>query len=126
MNGAAVEAKKFSFWYGEKQALHEIDLIIPDKQITAFIGPSGCGKSTFLRSINRMNETIPGVKHDGDIVLHGEDIYERGMDVEDLRTRVGMVFQRSNPFPKSVYQKVAYGPRIIRALPRRQMYEMVD
>ena len=126
MNGAAVEAKKFSFWYGEKQALHEIDLIIPDKQITAFIGPSGCGKSTFLRSINRMNETIPGVKHDGDIVLHGEDIYERGMDVEDLRTRVGMVFQRSNPFPKSVYQNVAYGPRINRALPRRQMDELVE
>ena len=90
MNGAAVEAKKFSFWYGEKQALHEIDLVIPDKAITAFIGPSGCGKSTFLRSINRMNETIPGVKHDGDIVLHGEDIYQRGMDVEELRTRVGM------------------------------------
>lgn len=126
MNGAAVEAKKFSFWYGEKQALHEIDLVIPDKQITAFIGPSGCGKSTFLRSINRMNETIPGVKHDGDIVLHGEDIYERGMDVEDLRTRVGMVFQRSNPFPKSVYQNVAYGPRINRSLPRRQMNELVE
>ncbi len=126
MNGAAVEAKKFSFWYGEKQALHEIDLTIPDKQITAFIGPSGCGKSTFLRSINRMNETIPGVKHDGDIVLHGEDIYERGMDVEDLRTRVGMVFQRSNPFPKSVYQNVAYGPRINRGLSRRQMDELVE
>ncbi len=126
MIDAAVEAKKFSFWYGGKQALHEIDLVIPDKQITAFIGPSGCGKSTFLRSINRMNETIPGVKHDGDIVLHGEDIYERGMDVEDLRTRVGMVFQRSNPFPKSVYQNVAYGPRINRALPRRKMDELVE
>jgi phosphate transport system ATP-binding protein len=126
MNGPAVEAKKFSFWYGEKQALHDIDLSIPDKQITAFIGPSGCGKSTFLRSINRMNETIPGVRHDGDIVLHGEDIYERGMDVEDLRTRVGMVFQRSNPFPKSVYQNVAYGPRINRSLPKRQMDELVE
>ena len=126
MNGAAVEAKRFSFWYAEKQALYDIDLTIPDKQITALIGPSGCGKSTFLRSINRMNETIPGVKHDGDMVLHGEDIYERGMDVEDLRTRVGMVFQRSNPFPKSVYQNVAYGPRINRALPRRQMDELVE
>lgn len=123
---AAVEAKGFSFWYGEKQALHDIDLTIPDKQITAFIGPSGCGKSTFLRSINRMNETIPGVRYDGDIVLHGEDIYDRGMDVEDLRTRVGMVFQRSNPFPKSVYQNVAYGPRINRTLPRRQMDELVE
>ncbi|HZJ01210.1 MAG TPA: phosphate ABC transporter ATP-binding protein PstB [Gemmatimonadaceae bacterium] len=126
MNGAAVEAKKFSFWYAGKQALYDIDLTIPDKQITALIGPSGCGKSTFLRSINRMNETIPGVKHDGDMVLHGQDIYERGMDVEDLRTRVGMVFQRSNPFPKSVYQNVAYGPRINRALPRRQLDELVE
>ncbi len=126
MNNAAVEAKQFSFWYGEKQALHEIDLTIPDKAITAFIGPSGCGKSTFLRSINRMNEIIPGVRHQGDIVLHGEDIYERAMDVEELRTRVGMVFQRSNPFPKSIYQNVAYGPRINRALPRRQMDELVE
>jgi phosphate transport system ATP-binding protein len=126
MNGAAVEAKKFSFWYGEKQALHEIELVIPDKAITAFIGPSGCGKSTFLRSINRMNETIPGVKHDGDIVLHGADIYDRGQDIEELRSRVGMVFQRSNPFPKSIYQNVAYGPRINRSLPRRQMDELVE
>jgi len=126
MNTAAVVAQKFSFWYGEKQALHEIELNIPDKAITAFIGPSGCGKSTFLRSINRMNETIPGVRHDGDIVLHGQDIYERGVDVEDLRTRVGMVFQRSNPFPKSIYQNVAYGPRINRGLARRQMDELVE
>lgn len=126
MTEVAVEAKRFSFWYGEKQALHEIDLVIPDKAITAFIGPSGCGKSTFLRSINRMNETIPDVRHDGDIVLHGEDIYERGMDVEDLRTRVGMVFQRSNPFPKSIYQNVAYGPRINLFLPRRKMDELVE
>jgi phosphate transport system ATP-binding protein len=126
MSAAAVEAKKFSFWYGEKQALHEIELVIPEKAITAFIGPSGCGKSTFLRSINRMNETIPGVKHDGDIVLHGADIYERGVDIEELRSRVGMVFQRSNPFPKSIYQNVAYGPRINRSLPRRQMDELVE
>jgi phosphate transport system ATP-binding protein len=126
MSAAAVEAMKFSFWYGEKQALHEIELVIPEKAITAFIGPSGCGKSTFLRSINRMNETIPGVKHDGDIVLHGADIYERGVDIEELRSRVGMVFQRSNPFPKSIYQNVAYGPRINRSLPRRQMDELVE
>lgn len=126
MKGAAVEAKKFSFWYGEKQALHEIELVIPDKAITAFIGPSGCGKSTFLRSINRMNETIPGIKHDGDIALHGANIYDRGQDIEELRSRVGMVFQRSNPFPKSIYQNVAYGPRINRGLPRRQMDELVE
>src|SRR4051812_8306433 len=109
---AAVHARKFSFWYGEKQALHEIDLAIADKQITSLIGPSGCGKSTFLRSLNRMNETIPGTRHDGDIVIHGDDVYASSMDVVDLRTRVGMVFQRSNPFPKTIYQNVVYGPRI--------------
>ena len=126
MSGAAVEAKKFSFWYGEKQALYEIDLAIPDKQITALIGPSGCGKSTFLRSINRMNETIPGTRRDGEMVIHGDAIYDRSTDVEDLRTRVGMVFQRSNPFPKSIYQNVAYGPRINRSLSRGQMDELVE
>src|SRR5215208_6159683 len=126
MSAPAVDAKKFSFWYGQKQALDEIDLTIPDKAITAFIGPSGCGKSTFLRSINRMNETIPGVRHEGEMFLHDEDIYDRGMDVEELRTRVGMVFQRSNPFPKSIYQNVAYGPRINRGFPRRQMDELVE
>ena len=126
MSDTAVQASKFSFWYDEKQALHEIDLEIPSKAITALIGPSGCGKSTFLRSINRMNETIPGVRHDGDIVLNGDHIYERGVDIEELRTRIGMVFQRSNPFPKSVYQNVAYGPRINRRLPRRQMDELVE
>jgi phosphate transport system ATP-binding protein len=126
MSNAAVEAAGFSFWYGKKQALHDIALAIPDKAITALIGPSGCGKSTFLRAINRMNETIPDVRHEGEIVLHGDRIYEGGMDVEELRTRVGMVFQRSNPFPKSVYQNVAYGPRINRSLPRRQMDELVE
>ena len=126
MTETAVQAAGFSFWYGEKQALHEINLEIPSKAITALIGPSGCGKSTFLRSINRMNETIPGVRHDGDIVLHGDHIYERGVDIEELRTRIGMVFQRSNPFPKSVYQNVAYGPRINRRLAKRQMDELVE
>ena len=126
MSGPAVEASAFSFWYGKKQALHDIDLAIPDKAITALIGPSGCGKSTFLRAINRTNETIPEVRHEGDIVLHGDHIYESSMDVEELRTRVGMVFQRSNPFPKSVYQNVAYGPRINRSLPRREMDELVE
>lgn len=126
MTNAAVEARRFSFWYDEKQALHEIDLAIPDKQITALIGPSGCGKSTFLRSINRMNETIPGTRREGEMVIHGDDVYDRSMDVEDLRTRVGMVFQRSNPFPKSIYQNVAYGPRINRSLPRREMDELVE
>lgn len=122
----AVEARKFSFWYGEKQALHEIDLSVPEKSITSLIGPSGCGKSTFLRSINRMNETIPGTRHDGEIELHGRSIHESGVDVVDLRSRVGMVFQRSNPFPKSVYQNVAYGPRINRNPGRRELDEIVE
>ncbi len=108
----AVQAKRFSFWYGEKQALYEIDLAVDNNAITALIGPSGCGKSTFLRSINRMNDTVPGVRHEGDILLHGEDVYEASTDVVELRSRIGMVFQRSNPFPKSIYDNVAYGPRI--------------
>lgn len=122
----AVESRSFSFWYGEKQALQNIDLSIPDKAITALIGPSGCGKSTFLRSINRMNETIPGVRKEGDMILHGVDIYDRAMDVVELRSRVGMVFQRSNPFPKSIYQNVAYGPKINRSPSRRELDEIVE
>ena len=123
---AAVEARKFSFWYGEKQALHEIDVAVPAMSITALIGPSGCGKSTFLRSINRMNETIPGVRHEGNILLDGEDIYARGIDVVDLRSHIGMVFQRSNPFPKSIYDNVAYGPRTNRSLRGRKLDEIVE
>jgi len=122
----AVEAKDFSFWYGPKQALKEINLAIPNKAITALIGPSGCGKSTFLRSINRMNEIILGVRHEGDLFLHGEDIHAKGVDVVDLRSRVGMVFQRSNPFPKSIYDNVAYGPRINRNPGRRELDEIVE
>src|SRR5215213_2000324 len=122
----SVRASQFSFWYGAQQALYEIDLTVPDKSITALIGPSGCGKSTFLRSINRMNETIPGTRHQGEIVLNGDDVYDRNVDVVALRSRVGMVFQRSNPFPKSIYENVAYGPRINRGLRRRQMDELVE
>ena len=123
---AAVEARSFSFWYGQKQALHEISLSVPNKAITALIGPSGCGKSTFLRAINRMNETIPDVRHEGDMLLHGDDVYSAGTDVVELRGRVGMVFQRSNPFPKSIYDNVAYGPRINRNPPRRELDELVE
>ena len=123
---AAVEARSFSFWYGEKQALHDISLSVPNKAITALIGPSGCGKSTFLRAINRMNETIPDVRHEGDMLLHGDDVYAANTDVVELRSRVGMVFQRSNPFPKSIYDNVAYGPRINRNPPRRELDELVE
>ena len=108
----AISAEGFSFWYGAKQALHGITLAIEPRNVTALIGPSGCGKSTFLRSINRMNELLPGIRSEGTIRLDGEDVYRRGMDVVSLRQRVGMVFQRWNPFPKSIYANVAYGPRI--------------
>jgi phosphate transport system ATP-binding protein len=123
----AVEASKFSFWYGAVQALHGIDLSIPERRVTALIGPSGCGKSTFLRSINRMNDLIPGVKHTGDIRLHGRSVYDRGEDVVHLRKRVGMVFQKSNPFPKSIYDNVAYGVRVNGlARGRRELDEVVE
>ena len=123
----AVEAQGFSFWYGAGQALHSIDLAIPERRVTALIGPSGCGKSTFLRSINRMNDLIPGVRHTGDIRLHGKSVYDRGEDVVHLRKRVGMVFQKSNPFPKSIYDNVAYGVRVNGlARGRREMDEVVE
>jgi phosphate transport system ATP-binding protein len=122
----AVEARKFSFWYDQKQALFDIDLAIPSKAITAFIGPSGCGKSTFLRSINRMNETILGVRREGEMLLNGDDVYAPGTDVVDLRSRVGMVFQRSNPFPKSIYDNVAYGPRINRRIVKKDLDALVE
>jgi phosphate transport system ATP-binding protein len=107
-----VTADRFSFWYGEKQALHDISLTAAPRSVTALIGPSGCGKSTFLRSINRMNALLPGVRHSGSISLDDADVYGRAMDLVSLRRRVGMVFQRSNPFPKSIYGNVAYGPHI--------------
>jgi phosphate transport system ATP-binding protein len=108
----AIEADRFSFWYGARQALHEITLTVRPRAVTALIGPSGCGKSTFLRSINRLNALIPGARHEGAIRLNGEDVHRSGMDVVSLRQRVGMVFQRWNPFPKSIYDNVAYGPKI--------------
>jgi phosphate transport system ATP-binding protein len=107
-----IEAREFSFWYGKKQALKGIQMAVPPRAVTALIGPSGCGKSTFLRSINRLNDLIPGIRHEGDMCLDGQSIFDKGMDVVALRQRVGMVFQRWNPFPKSIYENVAYGPRI--------------
>jgi phosphate transport system ATP-binding protein len=123
----AVEALDFSFWYGQTRALNDISLRIPERKVTALIGPSGCGKSTFLRSINRMNDLIPGVRHDGDIRLRGESVYAPGQDVVHLRKRVGMVFQKSNPFPKSIYDNVAYGARVNGIARRRsQLDEVVE
>ncbi|CAN5803491.1 phosphate ABC transporter ATP-binding protein PstB [soil metagenome] len=111
-HGGTIDVEDFSFWYGKTQALFDINLAIAPREVTALIGPSGCGKSTFLRSINRLNELIPGARRAGVIRLDGEDIHQKGMDVVTLRQRVGMVFQRWNPFPKSIYDNVAYGPRI--------------
>ncbi len=107
-----IEARGVDFFYGTTQALHGVSLAAGTCQVTALIGPSGCGKSTFLRLINRMNDLIPGTRLQGEILLDGEDIYDSRVDVVDLRRRVGMVFQRSNPFPKSIYENVAYGPRV--------------
>ena len=128
-NGVAigtVAAERFSFWYGEKQALHGIDLTIKPRSVTALIGPSGCGKSTFLRSLNRLNDVIPDIKHTGAIRLDGEDIYETGIDVVNLRQRVGMVFQRWNPFPRSIFDNVAYGPRINGRPSRSELDSIVE
>jgi len=105
-------ARDVTVHYGTKQALHGISIDIPDRAVTSFIGPSGCGKSTFLRCINRMNDTIEGAKVGGTIKLDGEDIYDPSLDVVELRARIGMVFQKPNPFPKSIYENVAYGPKI--------------
>jgi phosphate transport system ATP-binding protein len=115
----AVAARDFSFWYGKTQALNGITLDVPVRQVTALIGPSGCGKSTFLRSINRMNDLIPDIRHEGEILLDGSPVYTSGRDVVELRKRVGMVFQKSNPFPKSIYENVAYGPRVNRLVKSR-------
>ncbi|WP_431190509.1 phosphate ABC transporter ATP-binding protein PstB [Bauldia litoralis] len=107
-----VVAKDVNVFYGEKQALFDVSIDIVEKSVTAFIGPSGCGKSTFLRCINRMNDTIEGCVVKGGISLDGDDIYAPSLDVVELRARVGMVFQKPNPFPKSIYENVSYGPRI--------------
>lgn len=107
-----ISARGVNVFYGAKQAINDVSIDIATEHVTAFIGPSGCGKSTFLRALNRMNDTIPGCRVTGEISLDGQDIYASGMDVVELRARVGMVFQKPNPFPKSIFENVAYGPRI--------------
>ncbi len=109
---AKMYGRKVTVHYGSKQALFDVDLDIPERMVTALIGPSGCGKSTFLRCLNRMNDVIEGCRVGGQIVLDGQDIYDSSLDVVMLRARIGMVFQKPNPFPKSIYDNVAYGPRI--------------
>jgi phosphate transport system ATP-binding protein len=121
---AKLSATDLNFFYGKFQALHGISMQVYDKRVTAFIGPSGCGKSTFLRTLNRMNETVRHSRAEGEIRLDGEDIFS--LDVSDVRRRVGMVFQRSNPFPKSIFENVAYGLRINRSLSRSALREAVE
>ena len=108
----ALEIRDLNLRYGDKQALFDVSMKIPKKQVTAFIGPSGCGKSTLLRCINRMNDLVDSCHIDGEILLHGQNIYDKAVDVAALRRNVGMVFQRPNPFPKSIYENVVYGLRL--------------
>ncbi len=115
-----------SFWYGPKQALFDVSLAIPERAVTAFIGPSGCGKSTLLRMLNRMNDLFDGTRLTGRVLLDGTDVYAPGLDLADFRRRVGMVFQKSNPFPKSVYENVAYGPRVAGERNRRRLDHLVE
>ena len=122
-----IDVEKLNFYYGDKRALQDISIRIKPNLVTAFIGPSGCGKSTFLRTLNRMNDIIPGTHADGRILIDNVDIYTSGMDVVQLRRRVGMVFQKSNPFPKSIFENVAYGLKINgMARSRREMQEAVE
>ena len=123
---SAVEIRDFRFWYGTKEVLRNISLAVQPRRITAFIGPSGCGKTTLLRAINRMNELIPDTRHAGDIHLFGRPVYDPAVDVVDLRRRIGMVFQKPNPFPKSIYDNVAYGPRVNGLADERQLPELVE
>jgi len=121
-----MEAKTLRFFYGPNQALHDVSLRIPEKSVTALIGPSGCGKTTFLRCLNRMNDIIPFTRVEGQVLLDGQDVYGPGVDVVDLRRRVGMVFQKSNPFPKSVFDNVAYGLKINGLCSRSELPERVE
>ena len=121
-----VEVEKLNMYYGETQALFDVDLQIPEREVTAFIGPSGCGKSTLLRCINRLNDLIESARVEGEVRVEGENVYAPGYDVIDLRRRVGMVFQKSNPFPKSIYENVAYGLRIAGENRRSVLDEAVE
>jgi phosphate transport system ATP-binding protein len=121
-----IDVQNFSFYYGDFRALENITLGIQDRQITALIGPSGCGKSTFLRAINRMNDTIPSARAEGTILLDGDNIYDPDVDVVELRQRVGMVFQRPNPFPQSIYDNVAFGPRVLNLAKNKDLDQIVE
>lgn len=121
-----ITTDNLNLYYGEKRALHDINLAIPEKKVSAFIGPSGCGKSTLLRSFNRMNDLVDGCRIEGGIHIDGNNIYDKNVDVSELRRRVGMVFQKPNPFPKSIYENVAYGLRLQGVKSRRTIDEVVE
>ncbi len=121
-----LQVKDLDLWYGAHQALHSVSMDIPEKSITAFIGPSGCGKSTFLKTLNRMNDLVPGVKITGEVRYRGEDIYAPGTDVCRLRREIGMVFQKPNPFPMSIYDNIAYGPRTHGIRSKTKLDELVE
>ena len=121
-----IKCQDFSLFYGDKQALFDVNMDIPEKRVTAFIGPSGCGKSTLLRCMNRMNDLIDGVRLQGKLLLKDEDVYDRSVNVTDLRRRVGMVFQKPNPFPKSIFENVAYGLRLQGLSNKREIEDRVE
>ncbi|MFP4144150.1 MAG: phosphate ABC transporter ATP-binding protein PstB [Phycisphaeraceae bacterium] len=123
---AAIEVRDFSAFYGDFQAVRSVSLDIPENRVTAFIGPSGCGKSTFLRWINRMNDTVASAHARGTLTMHGLDVLAKKTDVVDLRRRVGMVFQKPNPFPKSVYENIAFGPRLHMKMSREELDQLVE
>ncbi len=128
LNGAhsKFEVQNLSFWYGRTQALFDISLGIPEKSVLGLIGPSGCGKSTFLRVLNRMSDLVEETRHEGSVLLDGREIFDRGMDPVQLRRRVGMVFQKSNPFPKTIFDNVAFGPRVAGMRNQTTLYEIVE
>ena len=126
MSKAKIQIENLSFYYGKSIALKNITLDMPENNVTAFIGPSGCGKSTFLRTLNRMNDLIPGTKVEGKVEIDGFNIYDKRIDVVELRKRIGMVFQKSNPFPKSIYDNIAYGPRVNGIKDKMKLDEIVE
>ena len=125
-NVPVISAKDLNLWYGDFKALKGISLDVGEREITALIGPSGCGKSTFLKTLNRMNDLVPGVRIEGDVRLKGQDIFARDMELTDLRRRVGMVFQKANPFPMSIYDNITYGPKLHGVRNKAELDELVE
>ena len=126
MNQNAFEIRGLNLWYGSHHALHDVDIDIPARQVTALIGPSGCGKSTFLKTLNRMNDLVEGIRIEGELLFEGQDIYAPSVDVNRLRREVGMVFQKPNPFPMSIYDNVAYGPKVHGVRKREELDAIVE